>query len=261
MPKFAANVSMLFTELPFLQRFAAAAAAGFKGVEFLFPYAFPADAIAEQLQKHGLKQVLFNGPPGDLEAGERGLAAIPGRENEFRESIDLALRYAESMDCPCVHVMAGIPPPSLAWGDARATYIENLRYAGERCADAGRYALIEPINKYDVPGYFLNYSYDAMAIINELALDSVALQFDCYHCQIMEGNLAVHLHELQGATRHIQISGVPGRHEPDIGEIHYPYLFTLLDEFGYQGWVGCEYHPRGETRAGLAWFESYRESG
>lgn len=260
MPRFAANLSLLFTELPFLERFGAAAQAGFAGVEFLFPYAHEPGAIAAQLQKHGLSQALFNCPPGDWDAGERGLAAIPGREREFREGIRLALEYAQAIDCPCVHVMAGIPAPSVAPQEARATYIENLRYAGERFAAAGRYALIEPINKYDVPGYFLNYNHEAAAIIEEVAQASVALQFDFYHCQMMAGRLAAHLRELQGLIRHIQISGVPGRHEPDIGEINYPYLFSLIDDFGYRGWVGCEYHPQGDTRAGLAWFEHYRES-
>ncbi|MEZ5594704.1 MAG: hydroxypyruvate isomerase family protein [Gammaproteobacteria bacterium] len=258
MPKFAANLSMLFNEMPFMERFAAAAKAGFKGVEYLFPYAYPAEQLAEQLAQQGLQQVLFNGPPGDWEAGERGLAAVPGREQEFQENFGKAIEYAKVLNCPRIHVMAGIVAEGTDIEEAFDTYLTNLGFAAEQCAAAGLDALIEPINSRDIPGFYLNNSTMATAIIDELQQPNLKLQLDLYHCQIMEGDLAMHLRNLKNYVGHIQIAGVPERHEPDIGEINYPYLFKLIDELAYDVWIGCEYRPRGDTVAGLSWFEGWR---
>lgn len=252
MPRFAANLTMLFNEVPFLDRFAAAAAAGFRGVEYLFPYDFPASEIAQRLADHGLSQVLFNLPPGDWAAGDRGMAAIPGREREFADSVERALEYATKLNCSQIHAMAGLVPTPMA-EQARATYIENLRYACARLAPYGITLLIEPINNRDIPGFFLNRTDVARGIIDAVGAPNLGLQLDLYHCQIMEGDLAHHLRDLADITRHIQIAGVPERHEPTLGEINYPYLFQLIDALGYHGWIGCEYRPAGETTAGLGW--------
>jgi len=258
MPKFAANLSMLFNEVSFIERFGAAAQAGFKGIEYLFPYAFPAEQLAAQLQQHGLQQVLFNVPPGDWEAGERGLAALPGREVEFQDSLGKAIAYAKVLHCPRIHIMAGIVPEDSDIEEAFDTYLANLGFAAEQCAEANLTALIEPINNRDMPGFYLNDSKMATAIIDELELPNLKLQLDLYHCQIMEGDLAMHLRNLKDYVGHIQIAGVPERHEPDSGEINYPYLFNLIDELGYEVWIGCEYRPRADTVAGLAWFQSWK---
>ena len=257
MPRFSAHLSMLFPEHPFLERFAAAREAGFEAVEYWYPYAYPAEQLAEALERHGLRQALINLPPGDLEAGDQGLAALPGREDEFREAFELALSYARVLDCPCLHAMAGRPgtadPES-----ARSTYVANLRFAAERAAAEGRSVVIEAINARDMPGYFLHSTGDAARIVEEVDRPGLGLLLDIYHCQIMEGDLAVRIRNLASITRHVQIAGVPDRHEPDVGEVHYPYLFRLIDSLGYQGFVGCEYNPRGDTRAGLAWLDRAR---
>ena len=264
MPRFAANLSMLYNELPFLERFAAAAADGFQGVEYLFPYAYPPAEIAARLRRHGLAQVLFNAPPGDWEAGERGLACLPGRELEFRSGFLRALDYARALDCPRIHVMAGLVPAGASRELLRPLYLESLRWAAQQAANAGRQVLIEPINQRDMPGYFLSQQADAHAIVQTVAAPNLAVQMDLYHCQITEGDLASRLrHYLPtGRVGHLQIAGVPERHEPDLGEVNYPYLFALIDALsarhGWQGWVGCEYKPRrgavaGGTSAGLDW--------
>ncbi|HUK00236.1 MAG TPA: 2-oxo-tetronate isomerase [Stellaceae bacterium] len=253
MPKLAANLSMMFQEVPFLDRFAAAADAGFKGVEYLFPYDFPAEAIAARLERHRLTQALFNLPPGDWGKGERGMAALPGRESEFMAALERALDYARATGCQRLHAMAGNWPPERERSDGNRVFIENLRRAGERAAAAGITLVIEPINTRDMPGYFLNTSSQAMALLAEVGRDNVKLQLDLYHCQIMEGDLATHIRRLAGHYAHVQIAGVPERHEPDRGEVNYAYLLALLDEVGYGGWVGCEYRPAAETRAGLGW--------
>ncbi len=253
MPKLAANLSMLFQEVPFLDRFAAAAAAGFAGVECLFPYEFPPSEIAARLERHHLVQALFNLPPGDWVKGERGLAALPGREGEFMDGLQRALDYARATGCQRLHALAGIWPTELDRREGAAVYAANLRRAADRAAARGVSLVIEPINSRDMPGYFLRTTGEAMAILKEVARDNLKLQLDLYHCQITEGDLAMRIRALAGHYAHVQIAGVPGRHEPDRGEVNYPYLLELLDEVGYGGWVGCEYWPAGETRAGLAW--------
>ncbi len=257
MPKLAANLSMMFQEVPFLDRFAAAAACGFTGVEYLFPYDFPAEEIAARLERHRLTQALFNLPPGDWAKGERGMAALPGRESEFMAGLVRALDYARATKCQRLHVMAGIWPAGRDRGEGNAAYVANLQRAAERAAKQGVTLVIEPINTRDMPGYFLNTTGQAMAIIEAVGRDNLKLQLDLYHCQIMEGDLAMHIHRLAGSYAHVQIAGVPERHEPDRGEVNYAYLLNLLDEVGYGGWVGCEYRPGGETRAGLAWAERW----
>ena len=269
MPRFAANLSMLYNEQAFLDRFAAAAADGFQAVEFLFPYAFEAQALARRLADHGLQQVLFNAPPGDFDAGERGLACLPGREAEFRSGFEQALAYAHALGCPRLHVMAGLAPPGVERARLQATYEANLAWAVGQAAAVGRQVLIEPINSRDIPGYFLNRQDQAHRIVQAIAAPNLQVQMDLYHCQIVEGDVAMKLrHYLpSGRVGHLQIAGVPERQEPDIGELNYPYLFQVIDEVsaacGWDGWIGCEYRPArgavaGGTRAGLGWLRAWR---
>ena len=246
------------------RRFAAAAADGFKGVEYLFPYAFAASDIAQRLQDHGLQQVLFNAPPGNWDAGERGLACLPGREAEFREGIAKAVEYAQALQCPRIHVMAGLVPQGADATSVRATYIANVRYAAEQAAPHGIQILLEPINGRDMPGFFLSRQDQAHALIAEIGAANVKVQMDLYHCQIVEGDLAMKVRQYlpTGNVGHFQIAGVPERHEPDVGEINYTYLFQLLDNLGYDGWIGCEYRPaRGTavhaTSDGLGWLKPW----
>jgi hydroxypyruvate isomerase len=256
MVRFAANLSFLFGEAPFLDRFERAATAGFKGVEYLFPYEFDASEIVRRLRTHGLVQVLFNAPPGDWAAGDRGLAAVPGREEEFRASIDRALDYAAATRCPRVHVMAGIAPA----GDqkARRTYLANLKHAAVRFAEHGVMLLIEPLNPRDMPGYFLADFDEAAGIVRELGLGNVRLQFDIYHRQILHGDVTAGLHALAGLIGHVQIAGVPGRHEPADGELSLPWIIGAIEATGFDGWIGCEYRPRRSTEEGLGWLQDYR---
>jgi 2-dehydrotetronate isomerase len=256
-PKFAANLSFIFQEVDFLDRFAAAAACGFKGVEYLSPYEYAPEVIAERLRQHGLEQALFNMPPGDWAAGERGIGALVGREDEFRAGVDTALDYARATNCRILHAMAGVLPAGQDRARAERIYIANLQHAADRLGAAGLILVIEPINTRDIPGYFLNTTTQAMAIIEQTGRANLKLQLDLYHVQIMEGDLAHRIRALADHYSHVQIAGNPGRHEPDVGEINYPYLFDLLDELGYAGWVGCEYRPRGETKAGLGWAKRY----
>ncbi|WP_110673971.1 2-oxo-tetronate isomerase [Salinicola sp. RZ23] len=258
MPRFAANLSMMFNEVPFLERFARAAECGFAGVEFLFPYACEPAAIAAELQRHGLTQVLFNLPPGEWEAGERGLAALPGREADFRASVDTALRYAEALGCTQLHAMAGLVAEGVSHQAMREVYLENLRFAARKLAEQGRTLLIEPINTRDMPGYFLNHQAEAHALLAELGEPNVKVQMDFYHTQIMDGDIWKTYQRYRDGVGHIQIAGVPERHEPDTGEVNYPWLFGQLDAAGYAGWLGCEYRPRGETAAGLGWLAAWR---
>lgn len=255
MPKFAANLSMLFTELPFLDRFEAAADAGFEAVEFLFPYDYPADEIATRLQSHGLIQALFNLPPGDWDGGERGIAALPGRESEFETSVETALTYAAALDCPRLHVMAGIAEDL---GAAWQTYLRNVRHAADRAAEAGRSVLVEPLNPYDVPGYLVGSVRTGMEFLGTVDRDNVLLQLDLYHAQITDGDVTRLIRRTADRVGHVQIASVPERHEPDRGELSYPHVLGVLDDTGYDGWVGCEYVPANSTAAGLGWLENYR---
>lgn len=255
MPRFAANLSLLFNELGFLERFAAARAAGFDGVEFLFPYAFETEQIAGRLQRYQLELVLHNFPAGDWNAGDRGMACDPRRIGEFQDSVELALEYALDLGVKRLHCMAGKRPPKVSRERAHATLVDNLRFAAGQLAPHGIDLLVEPINDRDVPGYFLTHSSQAASVIADCGAPNLFMQYDVYHMQRMEGDLADTLRALLPQIRHIQVADVPGRHEPGTGEINYPFLFRLLDELGYEGWVGCEYNPRGDTLAGLAWRE------
>jgi hydroxypyruvate isomerase len=256
MPRFAANLTWLFTEHDFPDRFDAAAQCGFDAVEVLFPYDHSAEAIAERLQRNRLTMALINVPPGNPAAGERGLAALAGRVSEFRDSITRAAHYAEATGAQRVHVMAGVA----ATDDQRAaaTYRDNIAFAADYLGRRGIKAMIEPINRRDVPGYFLQDFDVAVRLIGELARPNLQLQFDIYHRQILHGDVTTALRRLMPLTGHIQIASVPGRNEPDGEELNYPFLFDELDRLGYDGFVGCEYRPRGGTRAGLGWFAPYR---
>lgn len=261
MPRFAANLSFMYNEHPFIERFGAAAKDGFKGVEFLFPYAMPAQDIRAMLDVHGLQQVLFNAPAGDWAAGERGIAALPGREDDFKRSIDQALEYARILGNTKLHVMAGLVKHDLDYERQRITYLKNLSYAALLASREGITITIEPINARDMPHYFLSRQDDAQEICAEVGVEHLQVQFDLYHCQITEGDLATKLirdiRRRHGGIGHIQIAGVPDRHEPDFDEVNYPYLFQLIDQIGYEGWIGCEYHPRDGTSNGLAWIQPW----
>jgi 2-dehydrotetronate isomerase len=253
MPRFAANISTMFTDRPFAERIDAAANAGFKAVECQFPYEVEAAELEARLDRSGLDMVLLNTPPGDFAAGERGLAGLPGREAEFEMALGQALAYAEALDCPQIHVMAGVQPADTSKAACLGVYKANLRVAAEACARTGRMALIEPINTRDIPGFLLNTPDEGAALIAELGLPNLRLQFDFYHAQIMRGDLARSFESHMAAVGHVQIASVPERQEPDRGEVNYPYLFALLDRLGFEGWVGCEYFPAGPTEEGLSW--------
>ncbi len=254
MPRFAANLSMLFTEIDVLGRFAAARARGFAAVECLFPYAYSKADLAARLDGEGLQLVLINAPPGDWEKGERGIGALPGREAEFRDSIAAALDYAAALHCPRIHVMAGLVPAGADPARYRGTFVENLAWAAEVAAKSRVDLLLEPLNPMDFPGYVVGTVPAALAIIAAVGAPNLGLQYDLYHAQMMQGRLADTLAGNLAGIRHIQIAGVPGRHEPDGDqEINFPHLFRQLDALGYAGWVGCEYRPRAGTVAGLGW--------
>lgn len=253
MPKFAANLSMMFNEVPFLDRFSAAAAAGFRGVEYLFPYEHPPEKIAKLLRQHQLENVLFNLPPGDWAAGERGITCIPGREGDFRAGVETALAYAISLGARRLHAMAGLAPANADAQELRTTYVANLRYAAEKLAPHGITLLIEPINTRDMPGFYLNTQAQSYAACNAVNLPNIKMQLDFYHTQIVEGDLETRMRKYAPYWGHMQVASVPKRNEPDSGEVNYPYLFRVIDEIGYQGWVGCEYRPAGKTTDGLAW--------
>jgi len=252
MPKFTANLSFLFPDLPFLDRFAAAKTAGFHAVEFAFAYEHPADQVAAAAKSASVEVVLMNLPPGDWNAGERGLSALAGRRADFHAALDKAFRYAEANGCRQLHCMAGAGPTA-----REEVFVENLAWAAEQASKRGIALLIEPINVIDMPGYFLTLPDQARRIIERVAHPNLFLQFDLYHCQVMRGDLARQLEAHFALIRHIQIAGNPGRNEPDVGEISYPYLFDLIDKLGYHGWVGCEYKPMGDTVAGLGWARRY----
>jgi len=260
MPRFAANLSLMYGEHSFLDRFAAARADGFDAVEFLFPYEHAPQVLADLLAAHGLRQVLFNASPGHWAAGDRGLACMPGREAEFQNTIGQALDYAQALACPRVHVMAGVVPEGADRAPLQTTYLRNLAWAAQRAADVAVELLIEPINRRDMPGYFLNRQDHAHAVVTELGAPNLKVQMDLYHCQIVEGDVATKLRQYlpTGRVGHMQIAGVPDRHEPDDGELNYPYLLELIDSLGYAGYVGCEYRPRAGTSAGLGWLRKLR---
>ncbi len=280
MPRFAANLTMMYPELPFLDRFEAAAKDGFKAVEYLFPYAFPKAELAARLRANGLQQVLFNAPPGGTDAasidrawagGDKGTGCIPGREAEFRAGVALALDYAQALDCPRIHLMAGLLSQGMTREAVQPTYVANLRWAAAEAAKHGRDVLIEPINTRDIPGFFLNRQDQAHAIVAEVGAGNLKVQMDLYHCQIVEGDVAMKIRQYlpTGKVGHFQIAGVPERHEPDIGEVNYAYLFGVIDEVagqcGWEGWIGCEYKPKrggesGGTSAGLGWFAAVLKS-
>ena len=258
MPLFAANLTLLFTEVAFLDRFAAAAEAGFTAVEFLFPYAHSPEAIAERLARHGLTLALFNLPPGDWAAGERGLAALPDRFADLQAGVETGLAYAAATGAARLHLMAGLADPRNP--EARAAYRRAVAWTAERLAREGLDLVIEPINGRNMPGYFLDDFEAAADLIRDLALPNLKLQFDLYHCQILHGDVTMRLRALMPMVGHVQTASVPGRHEPGTGEMNDARLFAELDSLGYDGFVGCEYNPAGGTREGLGWFEAYRAS-
>jgi hydroxypyruvate isomerase len=241
-----------------MARFAAAAAAGFRGVEYLFPYEEDKEVIAQALCGNGLENVLFNLPPGDWAAGERGLGALPGREQDFRDGVARAMDYALAADTKRLHALAGIVPAGADQDRCRQTFIGNLRYACEQLAPHGITLLVEPINTRDMPGYFLNYQKDAHALLAEVGAPNLKVQMDFYHAQIMEGDIISTFRQQLSNIGHVQIASVPDRHEPDLGELNYPWLFAMMDEAGYDGWIGCEYRPRQGTVAGLGWMQAYQ---
>ena len=258
MPKFAANLSLLYNEHAFLDRFAAAARAGFSGVEYLFPYDFDKYQIAEQLQKHKLIQVLHNLPAGDWAGGERGIACHPDRVGEFQDGVGKAIEYATALGCRQINCLAGVAPQNVAKEKLRETFVSNLRFAAGKLQQAGIRLLIEPINSTrDIPGFYLDHTQQALDIIAEAGSDNLFLQYDIYHMQVMEGNLAATIEKNLKLIPHIQLADNPGRHEPGTGEINYPFLFGFIDRLGYQGWIGCEYKPATTTDAGLGWIKPY----
>lgn len=254
MPKFAANLTMLFNELPFLDRFAAARAAGFSGVEYLFPYDFEKSVLGEQLQRHELTQVLHNLPAGNWSAGERGITIFSDRIDEFRDGVHRAIDYAKALDCRQVNCLAGIAPAGADPSELRNVLVENLRYAADALAKQHIKLLIEPINTRDIPGFFLTGTEQAVQIISEVGSKNLFIQYDIYHMQIMEGDLALTMKKHLDRIAHIQVADNPGRNEPGTGEINYPFLFRTLDEIGYRGWIGCEYKPKTTTAEGLGWY-------
>jgi hydroxypyruvate isomerase len=257
MPKLNANLSMMFNEVEFTNRFAAAARAGFRGVEFLFPYAYDKQQLAEVARGHKLQVVLFNMPPGDFEAGDRGLACDPGRSGEFQAGVGKAIDYALALGCKQLHCMAGLKPRGVSEDKMRETYLDNLRFAGRELAKHGLTLLIEAINTRDIPGFYLNTSRQALDIMHYAAVPNLKFQYDIYHMQIMEGDLAPTIEKHLDKIGHMQLADTPGRHEPGTGEINYPFLFAHIDKIGYQGWIGCEYRPAANTEAGLAWAKPY----
>ena len=250
-----ANLSMMFNEVPFLDRFEAAAKAGFKGVEYLFPYDHPAGDIRSRLDGNGLQQVLFNMPPGDWAAGERGTASLPGRTQEFQDGVMRALDYAGALGCTMVHCMAGIPPADIPATTSWGRYAANLGWAAERMAAQDVRLLLEPINHRDMPGFLLNTTAQGAAMVEALGRDRAGLQFDIYHCQVSEGDITKRAEALMPVIAHMQLADVPARNEPGSGEINWAYVLGRIEQLGYTGWMGCEYRPAGDTVAGLAWRE------
>jgi hydroxypyruvate isomerase len=257
MPRFNANLTLLFNEVDFLERFAAARNAGFKGVEYLFPYPYRKEQLAELLEVNALTQVLHNLPAGDWAKGERGIACLPGRVGEFQQGVGSAIEYARALKCTQLNCLAGIAPPGADADALRTTLVNNLRFAAAQLKAAGIALLIEPCNTQDIPGFYLNHSHQALEIMEEVGSDNLYLQYDIYHMQIMEGNLAPTMERNLSRIRHLQLADNPGRHEPGTGEINYPFLFGFLDRLKYSGWIGCEYKPARTTLEGLGWIRPY----
>ena len=258
MPKFAANLTMLFQEHDFLDRFEAAAKAGFTGVEYLFPYDYAKEDLAERLRQNGLDQVLHNLPAGDWGAGERGIACLPDRVGEFQDGVGRAIDYATVLGCPQVNCLAGVAPEGADQESLRRTFVDNLGFAAGKLKEAGIKLVIEPINTRDIPGFYLRRTGQAVEILDAVGSDNLFVQYDVYHMQIMEGDLSPTIQANLSRIAHVQIADTPGRHEPCTGEINYDFLFSFLDEIGYAGWVGCEYKPKAGTQEGLGWFAPYR---
>ena len=255
MPKFCANLSMLFAEHDFLGRFGAAAKAGFAGVEYIGPYAFPKEQVAEVLHNNKLKQVLFNLPAGNWDGGERGIGCLPDRVGEFQDGVGKAIDYAKALGCTMINCLAGILPGNVSREKAHTTLVSNLSFAATALKKEKILLIVEPINSYDIPGFFLNRSREGIAVIDDAGSDNLKLQYDIYHMQRMEGELGATLTKLMPRIGHIQLADNPGRHEPGTGEINYPFLFRLIDSLGYAGWIGCEYKPKGNTAEGLGWIK------
>jgi len=253
MPKFAANLTMLFNEVPFLERFERAAKAGFEAVEFLFPYAWPAAEIKSRLDAHRLKLVLHNLPPGDWDAGERGIGCHPDRVDEFRAGVGKAIEYARALGVPQLNCLAGKVPAGVGDATLRKTFVGNLKFAAGELKKAGLKLLIEPINSFDIPGFYLNHTAQAASILDEVGADNAFIQYDIYHAQRMEGELAATIQKYLPRIAHMQLADNPGRNEPGTGEINYAFLFAHIDRIGYAGWIGCEYKPAAATEAGLGW--------
>ena len=253
MPRFAANLTMLFTEVPFLDRFERAAKAGFEAVEFLFPYGHAAAEIRRRLDSHGLQLVLHNLPAGDWDAGERGIACHPDRTGEFRDGVERAISYARELGCGQLNCLAGKAPPGVSETVLRQTFVSNLSHAAAALKKAGLRLLVEPINSFDIPGFYLTGTAQAISVLDEVGADNAFVQYDIYHAQRMEGELAATMQKHLARIGHIQLADNPGRNEPGSGEINYPFLFRHLDRIGYAGWIGCEYKPAGATEDGLGW--------
>jgi hydroxypyruvate isomerase len=258
MPKFAANLTMLYNELEFTERFEAAAKAGFRGVEYLFPYAYPKEQLAEKLHQHKLEQVLHNLPAGDWAKGERGIAALPDRVGEFQDGVGKAIEYAKALACTQLNCLAGIRPAGATEEKVRETLVSNLRFAADKLKAAGIKLLVEAINTKDIPGFTVCGTQQTLDLIAATGSDNIYVQYDIYHMQRMEGELAATMEKHLARIAHIQLADNPGRNEPGTGEIHYPFLFSFLDRIGYKGWIGCEYKPRTSTAEGLGWFTPYK---
>ena len=257
MVKLAANLTMLWNEIDFLDRFGAAAKAGFTGVEYLFPYAYAKEQLAERLHEYDLKQILHNLPAGDWAKGERGIACLPDRVGEFEDGVGRAIDYAKTLGCPQVNCLAGIAPKNVTPEKLRETFVANLRFAADKLKAAGIRLLIEAINTRDIPGFYLNRTQQAVDIIEEVGSDNLWVQYDIYHMQIMEGDLAPTIERHFKRIAHLQLADNPGRNEPGTGEINYPFLFGFVDRLGYNGWIGCEYKPKTTTLEGLGWIKPY----
>jgi hydroxypyruvate isomerase len=255
MPRFCANLTMLYNEVDFLDRFAAAARDGFEGVEYLFPYSYPQEELAE---RHGLAQILHNLPAGDWAKGDRGVACQPDRMDEFRAGIEKAIDYATALGCKQLNCLAGVAPQGPDPAELRCTFVSNVRLAAGELKKAGIRLLIEPVNTRDIPGFYLNRSAQAAEILEEVGSDNLFIQYDFYHTQVMEGDIVNTFKRLKNRIAHVQIADNPGRNEPGTGEINYPFIFDVLDREDYAGWVGCEYKPAAATSAGLGWFAPYR---